>query len=825
MTTQEHDVVTTTAAAAAADNNTNNNNNNNADTVAVTPDVDADADTAVVDDDNNNSNNNNNNSNNNSNITNNTNNNNNNADTVAVTPLDADADDAVVVDEDSSEKKSNKTTTKKEKKKKKKKERTKKKRKKIMKVTLLSGFLGAGKTTLLKRILRANNNVDNDDDDNDDKKQPLKIAVIVNDMGEINLDAEEIRTSKIVREDAEMVEMHNGCICCTLRGDLLETVRRLAEDEKSDYDYLVIESTGISEPMPVAQTFAMNVDGMTSSTSSTATTDEDHHRQQQSETAAAAAKKKNDDKKSLYHYAKLDTLVTIVDALAVYDVLGSIETLSDENNSTGMAGRYAASASENGGGGGYGYSSFQAKQQHSAVVAAIRAMGVEQLRMALEANGLDYCGKNGNSAATTTGGGSNRDELASVLIDDFERRMEEEHSDRRPIVKLWLDQIEFANVIVVSKVPLFLEKTKAAATANGNDDGGAVEKKLRGIENLLRRLNPDAKILLPRSENYGDLDVLREATDTGLFNMRKAQKSLSWIRALEADGEEDGGGGHKTPETEEYGISSVKFVANDVPFHPERLHDILECLRAGIQDDGGGGGGYGGLLSLGRRRENDCNNHHNIGKNQQGTPNRTNEINENDKIKIKSTAPFRGVVRIKGQVWLATCNVFPLWLQVAGRHVELKPGGGGGGGGNNSQQQPLSPFLVEKPTGYWTESDRRAYEWLLDNGMWTEKWGDRRSQIVVIGVGLDPDTIRGAFGSALLTERELRSMEEGGGGGVGSGCDPADLWTERLNDPISNGRFAGLCKSYRASLHSSSYSSGRSGSGRTTTRRRDPTET
>lgn len=150
-------------------------------------------------------------------------------------------------------------------------------------VTVLSGFLGSGKTTMLKDILLNRNN--------------LKVALIVNDMSEINIDAKTLSSNdiQISRQDEKLVEMSNGCICCTLREDLLTEVQKLANANK--YDYLIIESTGISEPMPVAETFFF----------------EDEQGQK------------------LDHFARLDTLVTVVDAKNFLDEMDEADYLRDRD--------------------------------------------------------------------------------------------------------------------------------------------------------------------------------------------------------------------------------------------------------------------------------------------------------------------------------------------------------------------------------------------------------------------------------------------------------------------------------------------------------------
>ncbi|HVI48905.1 MAG TPA: GTP-binding protein [Chitinophaga sp.] len=273
-------------------------------------------------------------------------------------------------------------------------------------VTVLSGFLGAGKTTLLNYVLH--------------NRERLRVAVIVNDMSEVNIDAQLVKNENVLHKtDEKLVEMSNGCICCTLREDLLKEVAKLAMEER--FDYLLIESTGISEPIPVAQTFCYQ--------------DEENGI-------------------DLSAVSRLDTMVTVVDAYNFVNDYGSMELLADRQ-----------------------------------------------------------------------------------LTDDV--------ADRRTIVNLLTDQVEFANVIVLNKCDL------------------VSSEKLGILKNVLRKLNANAKII----EAVNGQVSLNEILNTGLFDFETTSQSAGWQAEL----------GHEhTPETVEYGISSFVYRSRR-PFHPERFwHYINE---------------------------------------------------------------------------------------------------------------------------------------------------------------------------------------------------------------------------------------------------------
>ncbi|MCC5829199.1 MAG: zinc metallochaperone GTPase ZigA [Phycisphaeraceae bacterium] len=278
-------------------------------------------------------------------------------------------------------------------------------------VTVLSGYLGAGKTTLLNHVLN--------------NRRGLRVAVIVNDMSEVNIDHTLVRDggAALSRTDEALVEMSNGCICCTLREDLLREVSRLAREGR--FDYLLIESTGISEPLPVAQTFSF--------------TDEQDY--------------------SLRDLTRLDTMVTVVDALNFFTDYDSAQTLHERDRSVNP-------------------------------------------------------------------------------------------EDDRTIVDLLVDQVEFANVIIISKTDLV--------------DADRLER----LEGILRHLNPEARIIRTVK---GDID-LNQVLNTGLFDMERASMSAGWIRELN---------GQHTPETEEYGIRSMVY-RRRAPFHPRRLMDLLERGLPGV---------------------------------------------------------------------------------------------------------------------------------------------------------------------------------------------------------------------------------------------------
>jgi G3E family GTPase len=272
-------------------------------------------------------------------------------------------------------------------------------------VTVLSGFLGAGKTTLLNHILN--------------NQRGMRVAVIVNDMSELNIDAKLVKAGNldVKRSQEKLVEMSNGCICCTLREDLLIEVRKLADEGR--FDYLVIESTGISEPLPVAETFTFT----------------------------------DDAGQSLSEFARLDTLVTVVDAL-----------------------------------------NFQRQFQEGALLAE-------------EGQALD-------------------------------------ESDERNVSDLLTDQVEFADVIVLNKTDLV-----------GQND-------LNDVLGLVKRLNPEAKIICTQNSKVDLADVL----NTGRFDFEKASQSAGWLKTLR---------GQEKSEKDEYGFSSFVYRAQR-PFSTQRFAQFIE---------------------------------------------------------------------------------------------------------------------------------------------------------------------------------------------------------------------------------------------------------
>lgn len=280
-------------------------------------------------------------------------------------------------------------------------------------VTVLSGFLGAGKTTLLNRVLN--------------NREGRRVAVIVNDMSEVNIDADLVREggANLSHTDETLVEMSNGCICCTLRDDLLQEVRRLAQDGR--FDYLLIESTGISEPLPVAATFDF----------------------------------RDAEGQSLSDVSRLDTMVTVVDAVNLLNDYSSHDFLRDRGE----------------------------------------ALGEE---------------------------------------------------DERTLVNLLVEQIEFADVVILNKV----------------DDADAAQ--VDACRKIIRSLNADARII---ETSHSDVPA-GAILDTGLFDFEKAHEHPMWAKELY-------GFADHVPETEEYGVASFVYRARR-PFEPEKILSVLNGDLPGV---------------------------------------------------------------------------------------------------------------------------------------------------------------------------------------------------------------------------------------------------
>jgi len=272
-------------------------------------------------------------------------------------------------------------------------------------ITVLSGYLGSGKTTLLNYLLH--------------NRKGRRLAIIVNDMSEVNIDAALIEQGGFSRTEESFVTLSNGCICCTLRDDLLLEVKRLVD--QGNIDGIVIESSGISEPIPVAQTF----------------TYEDP-----------------DSAIDLSHVTKINAMVTVIDGYRFLKDFESGESL-------------------------------------------------------------------------------------------IERRQAVDETDVREVVDLLVDQVEFADIIVLNKVDRLTPEERHT------------------VIGYLKALNPVARLI---ETTYGQVDPA-DILDVDLFDFEQAAASAGWIRELNAE--------EHIPETEEYGISSFVYKRN-VPFHPERLLALIE---------------------------------------------------------------------------------------------------------------------------------------------------------------------------------------------------------------------------------------------------------
>ncbi|KAJ4148490.1 hypothetical protein LMH87_002956 [Akanthomyces muscarius] len=535
---------------------------------------------------------------------------------------------------------------------------------KALPVTLLSGFLGSGKTTLLQHILRSNHG--------------LRIAVVVNDIGAINVDASLIKqTHRLTKTNEKVIALQNGCICCTLRGDLLEELVRLAQLQS--FDYIIIESSGISEPEQVAETF------------------DNRLAEQMSQLVDEGGEGLDDDMMKvleqlkeaggLEKFAKLDTTVTVIDT---FTMLHDFDTA----------------------------------------------------------------------------------DLISARRDDVTPE------DERTVSDLMVDQIEFADIIILNKIDMVAKETRTR------------------IVDLVKKLNHRAKII---EANYGKVDV-KQLVNTGLFKMDVAQTGYGWLQDLHAMTVREVNGKKVVtpkPETEEYNVQSFIY-SRHRPFHPRRLFALLydkfilqleqpeddeeeddddddededEEMEDVEQDDAQSVGSSnnsakeGSAYSAGSSnstahtvpspRPSEKKLHSTTQKTATAAIGSTAEdtmavdpldMPPNDEILANKRAhpTFSRLFRSKGEFLLATRpHRAGDWSQ-AGAMLTMAGG---------------RPWFCTLPTEEYTTGDPEVDALVQHDISKGGEWGDRRQELVFIGEGLDHEGVERLLDQCLLTDDEFANWE------------------------------------------------------------------
>ncbi|CAD7971715.1 unnamed protein product [Amoebophrya sp. A25] len=604
-------------------------------------------------------------------------------------------------------------------------------------VTVLSGFLGAGKTTVLKHVL--------------ENQVGLKVALIVNDMAALNVDALAVATVK--SNGGKMVSLQNGCICCTLRQDLVQQVAELVQ--KNKFDYLLIESTGISEPMPVAQTFCHSIEDLQelakapepaeektkkdpanlaeggvqkrkSSDENRALTSEDH----EPPTIDPKARKLAAQAVELRKLARLDTMVTVVDAAHIWEVLTSIEAVGDSKLT-----KSEAEAAEEG------------------------------------------------------------------AVDKT-----------NSVVQLLIDQIEFADVILLNKKDLIPEK-------KSQDFLEALIKRLNPVAKVqwtTRGVVDPTHIL-----GSGLFDIAKASTSAGWHqDLAAEQEKRKTAGGLKVNKNSTSKSKNPLNRTGDYGIASVVFRSSR-PFHPQRLYNLLDgfgSLKNVLLED------VVKVADEKKKQKEkeeqdeakkaeeekktseveESKDHKSLKDNLASSASKKTCKkgccpSSSSKKKEDSTAQdeqdectkkdlFKGVFRSKGLIWLANCSAYKVDWHSVGRQFSMKPGeafdaavreagydiheisagaqdqkghshsddhGHGQHGTHDNEKKVLEETSTDKTSSEAGASN--PYGALTFND---SIWGDRGSELVLIGCNLHESRMLKALENALITEEEFKKASE-----------------------------------------------------------------